>query len=113
STATGSSGIKRLTNLMNLNVDTSWFVRYRSTTNPDLGATFPQAVTLNGVTAIPRTNADFNGVANSNVPGNIHIQAIANVAAFHFGYIEQGGSSLYAAMSQKVTDPEVLEITLG
>jgi hypothetical protein len=36
-----------------------------------------------------------------------------NVAAFHFGYIEQGGSSLYAAMSQKVTDPEVLEITLG
>src|ERR1700735_4637149 len=43
STATGSSGIKRLTNLMNLNVDTSWFVRYRSTTNPDLGATFPQA----------------------------------------------------------------------
>jgi hypothetical protein len=42
-----------------------------------------------------------------------HIQAIANVAAFHFGQIEQGGSSLYAAMSQKVTNPEVLEITLG
>src|SRR5580700_7932055 len=37
STATGSSGIKRLTNLMHLNVDTSWFVRYRSTTNPDFG----------------------------------------------------------------------------
>jgi hypothetical protein len=114
STATGATpGKLRLTNLMHLNVDTSWFVRYRSTTNPDLGATFPQAVTLNGVTAIPRTNADFNGVANSNFPGNNHIQAIANVAAFHFGYIEQGGSSLYAAMSQKVTDPEVLEITLG
>jgi hypothetical protein len=106
STATGSSGIKRLTNLMNLNVDTSWFVRYRSTTNPDLGATFPQAVTLNGVTAIPRNNTDLKGPAN-------HLQAIANVAAFHFGMIEQGGSSLYAAMSQKVTDPEVLEITLG
>jgi hypothetical protein len=27
--------------------------------------------------------------------------------------IEQGGSSLYAAMSQKVTGPEVLQITLG
>src|SRR5580692_9401759 len=46
STATGSSGKLRITNLMNLNVDTSWFVRYRSTTNPDLGATFPQAITL-------------------------------------------------------------------
>jgi hypothetical protein len=114
STATGATpGKLRLTNLMHLNVDTSWFVRYRSATNPDLGATFPQAIALNGVTAIPRNDADFNGASNSNFPGNDHIQAIANIAAFHFGYIEQGGSSLYAAMSQKVTDPEVLEITLG
>jgi hypothetical protein len=106
STATGSSLKGRLTNLMHLNVDTSWFVRYRSTTNPDLGASFPQAITLNGVTAIPKNDADLNGPAN-------HLQAIANTAAFHFGMIEQGGSSLYAAMSQKVTDPEVLQITLG
>ena len=114
STATGSSGIGRLTNLMHLNVDTSWFVRYRSATNPDFGATFPQAITLKNVTAIPRNNDDFEGgPPRPSFPGNDHIQAIANVAAFHFGYIEQGGSSLYAAMSQKVTDPEVLEITLG
>jgi hypothetical protein len=114
STATGSTGIGRLTNLMKLNVDTSWYVRYRSVTNPDLGATFPQALNLKGVTAIPRTDADFGIIdPNFNVPGNAHIQAIANVAGFHFGYIEQGGSSLYAALSQKVTDPEVLEITLG
>lgn len=105
STATGASGNPRLTNLMHLNVDTSWYVRYRSTTNPDQGTTFPQAITLNNQTAIPITDADFN---DSN-----HIQVIANVAAFHFGFIEQGGSSLYAALSQKVTDPEVLEITLG
>jgi Ferritin-like domain len=113
STARGSSGKLRLTNLMNLNVDTSWFIRYRSATNPDLGATFPQALALTGVTAIPRSDEDFKGASNPNFPGNDHIQAIANVAGFHFGYIEQGGSSLYAAMSQKVTDPEVLEITLG
>jgi hypothetical protein len=113
STAQGSTGSSRLTNLMNLNVDTSWFVRYRSATNPDLGATFPQALTLSGVTAIPRSDADYEGKSNPNFPGNDHIQAIANVAGFHFGYIEQGGSSLYAAMSQKVTDPEVLAITLG
>jgi hypothetical protein len=115
STATGSSGKPRLTNLMHLNVDTSWYVRYRSTTNPDLGATFPQAVTLNGVTAIPRNNNDLTGTANSQFPTAVpdHIQAIANTAAFHFGMIEQGGTSLYAAMSQKVSDPEVLMVTLG
>src|SRR5271168_1786008 len=105
STATGSTGIGRLTNLMHLNVDTSWFVRYRSTTNPDFGATFPQAININNRTAIPITNADFKDIN--------HIQVIANIAAFHFGYIEQGGASLYAALSQKVKHPEVLEITLG
>src|SRR6202451_4891621 len=50
STATGAQDTGRLTNLMHLNVDTSWFVRYRSTTNPDFGATFPQALKLNNVT---------------------------------------------------------------
>src|SRR5580698_3302007 len=105
SQATGAQDIGRLTNLMHLNVDTSWFIRYRSTTNPDLGATFPQAVTITNRTAIPITDADF---ANAN-----HIQVIANTAAFHFGTIEQGGSSLYASLSQKVSEPEVLEITLG
>src|SRR6202034_2504646 len=104
SQATGALDIGRLTNLMHLNVDTSWFVRYRSATNPDFGATFPQAIEIKNRTAIPITDADFN---NAN-----HIQAIANTAAFHFGYIEQGGSSLYATMSQKVTDPEVLQVTL-
>jgi hypothetical protein len=106
STATGSSGIGRLTNLTQLTIDTSWFVRYRSATNPDFGATYPQAVTIANRTAIPITDADLNGTAD-------HIQVIANTAAFHFGYIEQGGSSLYAAMSQKVSDAEVLQVTLG
>jgi hypothetical protein len=105
SRATGSSGKRRLTNLMHLNVDTSWYIRYRSSTNPDFGATFPQAIKIHDRTAIPITDDDFND-AN-------HIQVIANIAAFHFGYIEQGGTSLYATMSQKVTDPEVLQITLG
>jgi hypothetical protein len=105
SQATGAQDIGRLTNLMHLNVDTSWFVRYRSATNPDFGATFPQAIKINNRTAIPVTDADFN---NAN-----HIQVIANTAAFHFGYIEQGGSSLYAAMNQKAKHPEVVRITLG
>jgi hypothetical protein len=113
STAKGSSGKLRLTNLMNLNVDTSWYVRYRSATNPDLGSTFPQAISLRGVTAIPRTDADFEGKSNPNFPGNDHIQAIANVAGFHFGYIEQGGSSLYGSLIQKATAQEVVRIMYG
>src|ERR1700683_4129104 len=104
SQAEGAQNIGRLTNLMNITVDTSWYIRYRSTTNPDLGATYPQAITLANVPAIPRTNADF-GLSN--------IQAIANIAAFHFGTIEQGGSSLYATLSQQVSSLEVLKITLS
>src|SRR6202161_680718 len=113
STAMGSSGKLRLTNLMQLNVDTSWYVRYRSATNPDLGGVFPQAITLNGVTAIPRSDADYIGTPNPNFPGNDHIQAIANVAGFHFGYIEQGGSSLYGSLIQKATSLEVVRIMYG
>src|SRR5215469_12079766 len=64
STATGSTGALRLTNLMQLTVDTSWWTRYRdSGHNPDLDPnfTFPQAVpTLftGQHTAIPRTDDD-------------------------------------------------------
>jgi hypothetical protein len=82
SQADGAQNMGRLTNLMNLTVDTSWFTRYHSSTNPDFGATFAQAITLANVPGIPRTNADF-GLSN--------IQAIANIAAFHFGFIEPKG----------------------
>jgi len=105
SQATGAQDIGRLTNLMHLDVDTSWYIRYRSKTNPDFGATYPQAIKIHNRTAIPRTDADFED-AN-------HIQAIANTAAFHFASIEQGGSSLYPALGQKVTSLEVLKIVFG
>jgi len=107
STATGSSGIGRLTNLGQLTVDTSWFVRYRSKTNPDVnpGVTFPQAVTIQNRRTIPLTDADFNNATG--------IQVIANSAAFHFGTIEQGGTSLYATLARKATSLEVLHILLG
>jgi hypothetical protein len=105
SQAKGAQQIGRLTNLMNLTVDTSWYTRYRSTQNPDLGATFPQAIDLVNVTGIPRTDADFETKA--------HVQAIANTAAFHFGTIEQGGSTLYSAFAQKATNLEVLRILIS
>jgi hypothetical protein len=112
SKATGANQIGRLTNLMQLKVDTSWWTRYRSRDfNPDLGdpqSDFPQAVpTLfaGQFPAIPRTDADLS-------PDN-HIQAIANTAAFHFAFIEVGGSSLYPTLAQRVTHPQVLRILLS
>ena len=110
STATGSSGKLRLTNLMQLTVDTSWWTRYRSSANnPDLNPTvFEQAVPdlHNGqFTAIPRTNADLRG--------GKHIQAIANTAAFHIPTVEQGGGSLRLAMAQRATSVEVLRLLIS
>jgi Ferritin-like domain len=105
SQADGAQQIGRLTNIMNLTVDTSWYTRYRSGENPDFGATFPQAIELVNVTGIPRNNSDFGPKK--------HVQAIANTAAFHFGTIEQGGSTLYSAMAQKARNVEVLRIVVS
>ena len=111
SSATGSSGKLRLTNLTQLTIDTSWWTRYRSDAhNPDLepGFTFPQAVPdlfAGPHTAIPQTDADLT-------PPD-HIQAIANTAAFHFATIEQGGTTLYPAMAQRATHREVLRILIS
>src|SRR6266700_3297431 len=110
SQATGAQKDKRrLTNLMQLTVDTSWWTRYRSRTqNPDFGDTFPQAIPglfAGQFPAIPRHDADLH-------PKD-HLQAIANTAGFHFGFIEQGGTSLYPSLAQRVTHPEVLRILLS
>jgi len=109
SQATGAQQIGRLTNLMQLTVDTSWWTRYRSDSkNPDFGDTFPQAVPglrSGQFPAIPRNNNDL-------MPPD-HLQAIANTAGFHFGFIEQGGSSLYPSLAQRVTKTEVLRILLS
>jgi Ferritin-like domain len=109
SKATGAQQIGRLTNLMQLTVDTSWWTRYRSRTkNPDFGDTFAQAVpglSAGQFPAIPRHDGDLS-------PKD-HLQAIANTAGFHFAFIEQGGTSLYPSLAQRVTHPEVLRILLS
>ena len=114
SQATGAKQIGRLTSLTSLDVDTSWYTRYRSSTNPDFGAKFPQAITIRKQPAIPITDADTppNMLAPlpATTPQQRRMQVIACTAAFHFGYIEQGGSSLYAALVQKVTSDEVVRI---
>ena len=110
SVATGSTQKGRLTNLTQLTIDTSFWGRYRADDeNPDLGdTTFAQPVPTLNVgkhTAIPRTDADAN---NANL-----INAIAFTAGFHFCFIEQGGSSLYPSLAQRVSAPEVLRILLS
>jgi hypothetical protein len=122
SQATGANqGFKgngmRLTNLTQLTIDTSFWTRYRSITNPDFDptATFAQAtgnpdgtqslLTGGRFTAIPRTDGD------TTEPNRIN--AIAFTAGFHFAFIEQGGTSLYPTLAQKVTNLEVLRILLS
>ena len=114
STATGVNSAligKRLTNLTQLTLDTSWWTRYRDDShNPDLDPnhTFPQIVPSLFVgqhTAIPRTDADTTDPT--------FLQAIANTAAFHFPTIEQGGNSLYPSMAQRATSREVLRILIS
>ena len=99
SQATGAQQIGRLTNLMQLSVDTTWL---RGTAagnkNPDFGDAFPQAIPslTNGQhPAIPRDDDDLTPIDLT--------QAIANTAGFHFATIEQGGTSLYPQLAQRVT----------
>ena len=109
SKASGAQQIPRLTNLMELTVDTSWWTRYRSPDgNPDLGDTFPQAVPglmMGQFPAIPRSDDDLHPMK--------HLQAIANTAGFHFATIEQGGTSIYPSLAQRVKSVEVLRILLS
>ena len=109
SKATGANQFGRLTNLMQLTIDTTWWTRYRSRTkNPDFGDTFAPAIASLAVgqhTAIPRTDADTSDVN--------FIQAVANTAGFHFAFIEQGGTSLYPELAQRVTNVEVLRTVLS
>ena len=110
SKATGADHkAKRLTNLMELTLDTSWWARYRSPDdNPDLGGTFEQAVPdlfKGKFPGIPRSDADLHP--------STHLQAIANTAAFHFPSVEVGGTSLYPSLALRVTGAEVLRIVLS
>jgi len=102
-TAAGALGGGRLTNLQKLTVDTSWYFRYRSTQNPDLGAKFPQLINIVNQPGIPLHDNNTQST----------IQAIANVAGIHFAYIEQGGSSLYPVLALKATSLEVLRILIS
>lgn len=96
----GAESVGRLTNLTGLNVDTSWYNRYRSPGNPDFGDTFPQLVNIQHRSTIPTNDLQSSAT----------IQGIAHCAAFHFAAIEQGGGSLYLSLMPKVSSLVVLDI---
>jgi hypothetical protein len=105
----------RLTNLQQLTIETKFWTRYRSAVqNPDLGGTFENAVpdlATNPHTAIPLNDKDLVLNPDGSIPN--HLQAIAFTAGFHFAFIEQGGSSLYPSLAQRVTNLEVLRVLLS
>jgi Ferritin-like domain len=122
STATGVNKAKigkRLTNLLNLNVDLSWYTLYRSEENPDLGASFKGPFNILKEPAIPLNDTDTPPtvvVPPAPIPPGSpaqRIQAIANTAGFHFAFIEQGGTSLYPTLALKAHSEEVLRILLS
>jgi hypothetical protein len=114
SKATGAKQTGRLTSLTSLDVDTSWYTRYRSAHNPDFGAKFPQAIKIHKQPAIPISDTDTPPKMDAPLPpttaAQSRMQVIACTAAFHFGYIEQGGSSLYATLINKASSAEVVRI---
>jgi hypothetical protein len=124
SQATGAKDVGRLTNLLKLNVDLSWYTRYRSGKNPDLGAHFKVPFKIENEPGIPISDTDtppdtaIPG-ASPQTPGSsftgdaARMQAIANTAGFHFAFIEQGGASLYPTLAFKAKDPEVLRILVS
>ena len=97
---TGLRQIGRLTNLTDLTVNTSYFRRYQSTRNPDFGATFDQIATIRDQPAIPTSNS----------VGDQALAGIVRVAAFHFAWVEQGGTSLYDQFVPYISSREVLRI---
>ena len=95
-----SASLGRLTNLTQLTVDTSWYNRYKSDGNPDLGDTFDQVLNIVDRPAIP---------LHDNYSDQ-QIQAIADTAQWHFPMVEQGGASLYIAMAGNSNRADTLNI---
>ena len=110
SKASGAQQIGRLTNLMELTVDTTWWTRYRSEHDePRSRRHIPAGGAGPGERQVPGDPAQQR---KTSIPHD-HIQAIANTAGFHFCTIEQGGTSLYPSLAQRVSDPEVLRVVLS
>src|SRR5258708_8239588 len=96
---------KRLTNLLSLNVDRSWYTRYRSGENPDLGATINGPFTISKQPAIPLNDSDTPPTIMVPTPpiptnntGAQRVQPIANTPGVPFPFIHPRGTSLHPTL---------------
>ncbi len=89
-----------LTNLTSLTVDTSWYLKYRTPSNPDFGEMPGQFVNI----------VDRPGIPTRDGLSEVELQAIANTATFHSPSIEQGGMSLYDHFITHVSNSHVLAL---
>lgn len=96
----GSNDAGYLTNLTDLNVDTSWYTKLRSDANPDFGSKLVQLVELNGVPAIPTRD----GLTEE------QYQVIANTATFHSPSIDEAGTSLYAHFLSRASELRAVKV---
>ena len=106
--------IGRLTNLMQLTVDTQ---------TGGLGIAAAQRTPISGRTTFPQAipgfgrRASFRRFPERRLPTSRHSDVISRrsptTLRFHFAMIEQGGSSLCPSLAQRVSDPEVLRILLS
>src|SRR3989475_12284142 len=64
SQATGAKDVKSLTNLLKLNVDLSWYTRYRSAKNPDFGVKLKGPFPIENQPAIPLHDNDTRADAD-------------------------------------------------
>jgi hypothetical protein len=101
SRATGSQNMDRLTNLMHLNIHTNWGIRHR---NEGRHGNPQDSYVAEGST-IPCCDSELDDTS--------HVQTLANTAALHLRYIEEGVSNLYASLSQRVKRAKVLRVTPG
>lgn len=105
SAAPGALDIGRLTNLMHLNVDTSWLARYHRAGDAESGLSESRTVQVLCSQSIPRSEADLCEPE--------YAQEIANVAAFHFGHLACRVLSLYANLCKMERRAKVLRMILG
>src|SRR5207237_8458626 len=102
---------------MSLNVDLSWYTRYRSGKNPDLGAVFKGPFLIKNQPAIPLNDTDTPPSTNPTVRiagrDAVRIQAIANTAGFHVACIEQCGARRLPTLAFHANDPTVLQRVVG
>jgi hypothetical protein len=105
SSAKGALNVGRMTNLMHLELDNSWYIRYHYRVHPELNVPSARPVRIVNGKGLPSSEADF--------ADPFHICAIAKTTALHLAYMEHVISNVYSSFIQKVKRTTLLKILFG